>query len=259
MSELIQREQVKRFIRIVQRTYPLVFFPLTETDLTETVARNYGTLAGADGEHTNVLLKSLRAPGNTWAPYYSGTLARTKIYSVPISTGFAPAAIYSVFMCYCIYDPDEWSDGVLRYILNIGSGSGTQYIRVYKDNVSPGKLIIRASTIYSYVNAPVGWHSFLITNNIAGNLRVYHDNVQIYAGAGRGWTLPMNNFNSCICANAWNTGASSFHGYGAHLIMWNREISTYERTYIHNQAMSVGSLSGSVDFHGAPSLIYVSP
>lgn len=247
----------RRIIQIIRRTYPILYFPLADTY--GTAAVTYGTVAGADGVHYNTVLQQLRAPGNTPSPYFNGTDARVKVYSDAIKDVFGSVGSYSMMMCYRIYDPAEWSSGILDYLLHLGC-AGSQYIRSYTDTVVLGRMINRVSSVYGYVNPGLsGWNTLCVTDVVGGDLKIYSNNVAITTSTGRGWTPPMSSTNAAIGANYAHTPSGNFHGYFAHLILWNIEISTYTRTWLHNKLMSVGNLGDQVDFHGTPSVIYVAP
>jgi hypothetical protein len=214
-------------------TAPLVYFPMDE--VSGSVAKNWGSLGiAANGSYTGADLHSAPGPKGSGAPFFDGVNDFGSMYSAAFCTAFDAIGGECSIGCWCkVYGAAAWTESVEKEVMRISSG--VPYSRVLYQRINSGNDlqtrwdgggVLLAKTAS---DKPLDWFHILMTVSLSADaMRFYVNGVQSgTTGTGvQAWDGSTNGAAIASCAHA--SPSLPWHGWLAHLAIWNRALSADE-------------------------------
>jgi hypothetical protein len=226
--KVLRRPKANYNSRIIA-SKPLVYFPLNEAS--GSVAKNWGTLASADGSYTGVDLKNKAGPRGGLFPYFDAANDYVDVHSVALAAAM-DGDLGTLMLWFKAYAVDDWTDDTIRYCTYLLADSDNKWA-LYKSSTDNQFMIARKAAgtwetvAVSMTDPNCLWYCPAITwDASAQETRAYMNGVQT------GNTLTAKNFVGSLTLGL--IGAASkvpvnvWHGYVAHLAIWDRVLSAIE-------------------------------
>jgi hypothetical protein len=221
------------YLNRIIATAPLVYFPLNETS--GAVAKNWGTLgAPANGSYTGVNLATSPGPKGGGAPYFDMANDFVNFYSAALDAAINPN-LGSLLIWFKVYEAADWTDGVSKYCLSIRIDSSNYfYIATPLSTPNTIRVLRRTASQWEYRDTTVpggslAWHQAGITWDDAGNETKCFINGAQFEATFAATTMTSGLSSSYVCLGAQNiTPTTLWHGYLAHMALWNRVLTPTE-------------------------------
>ncbi|MFZ2097328.1 MAG: LamG domain-containing protein [Anaerolineales bacterium] len=225
---VLRRPKANYNSRIIS-SFPLIYFPLDEVN--GSVAKNWGTVALADGTYTGVSLRSVAGPKGALFPYFDAANDYVDIYSAPFAAA-VNADLGTLMLWFKAYNSGVWTDSTIRYCIYFFGDDNNKWA-IYKSSTNNLFMIARKAAgtwetaTYTMTGYYTSWYCAALTWDASiQETKGYMNGVQV------GSTITAKNFVGSLSAGL--IGAASkipvnvWNGYIAHLAMWDRVLTAEE-------------------------------
>jgi len=187
-----------------------------------------------NGTYVGVTLGQPGIGDGRTSPFYDGVLDYADVYSVPLRDAFS-AVLGSVHGWFRVFNAGVWADAAARYVFLLAA-DGNNRILLQRTGVNNdlGAYYIAGGAISSTFTVACGgrtdWLPFAMTwNTVANRVRFYIDGAQVGADVGGLGVWVGNLANGWCELGSYNSAPNQpWHGYLAHMAVWDRELTLGE-------------------------------
>lgn len=227
---------VESYARRVLRTRPgnfVGYWPMSET--AGTVAFDLSP-QGNNGAYTGVDLAQPGIGDGRVCPWFDGTNDFNNIYSAALNTDFNAAA-GTMAAWARVNAASVWTDSGYRVVVQLRTDDSNQIYLLKQNTNNTIRALYRANNVTQSVDTTLsltGWfHLALTWDTAADEVKAYLNGVQ--SGTTQtGLDTWAGALDSTLChVGAYSTvPASIWHGWLAHVAIWNAALSAGEMAYL---------------------------
>lgn len=206
---------------------PIAYWKLNETSGTVAIAT-----AGANGAYARDASTMTVAAGpiaGTTAPLFDGTNDYVNIYSTGLAAAFNPNEIS--ISCWFKVAAAQWTDGVIRTLVNLDVDNATNYFRLTKNDTSNQLAYNYRSNSTNHVDnatcTAITWQHYCVvasqtSDSITSYLNGIQDSIITPLAA---WAGALSNAR-CFIGDRIATHANPFIGYIAQVAIFAKALNS---------------------------------